>query len=97
MSNEIAVVVLLSAVVLAMNIKATLVVLRDDISEPDQRIAQLALVWLLPILGTIIVFAVHRPTEPPSRKYREETDYGDYDLLPRSGNGGRSVEEADDD
>jgi hypothetical protein len=97
MAIEIAIAGLLLVLVLAMSIKATLIVWRDDLSEPAQRIAQLALVWLLPILGPIIVFAVHRPKEPPSRKYRKETDYGDYDLLPRSGSKGRSFEGADDD
>lgn len=97
MAIEIAIAGLLLAVVLAMSIKATLMVLRDDLSEPAQRTAQLALVWLLPIVGPIIVFAVHRTKEPPSKKYRVETDYGDYDLLPRSGSKGRSIEGADDD
>ncbi|RJG05060.1 hypothetical protein D3870_02635 [Noviherbaspirillum cavernae] len=97
MAIDIAIAALLLVVVLAMSIKATLFVLRDDLSEPVQRIAQLGLVWLLPILGAIIVFAVHRRTEPPSRKYREETDHGDYDLSPRAGNKGRSFDGADDD
>jgi hypothetical protein len=62
---------------IATNIGASRLVVRDDLSERAQKVAQLAAVWLLPIVGAIVVFAVHRKDEPPSRKYREEPDPGD--------------------
>ena len=57
--------------VLWLNIKATKVVLRDDLSDRNQRLMQLALVWLLPVIGAVIALAVHRPVEKASRKYRD--------------------------
>jgi hypothetical protein len=87
----------LVAIVLWMNVKATMQILRDSLSEPSQRLMQLLLVWLLPILGAIIVFAVHRPTERHPGKYRELPDPGDDFGFPRHGRGGRSNEGGDDD
>jgi hypothetical protein len=77
-----------------MDVKATLLILRDSLSEPPQRLMQLLLVWLLPILGAIIV---HRPAEKHSGKYREQPDPGDDFGFPRHGRGGRSNEGGDDD
>ena len=57
--------------VLWLNIKATTAVLRDDLSDRNQRLMQLALVWLLPVIGAVIVLAVNRPAEKASRKYRD--------------------------
>lgn len=57
--------------VLWLNIKATKAVLRDDLSDRNQRLMQLALVWLLPVIGAVIVLAVNRPAEKASRKYRD--------------------------
>ena len=57
--------------VLWLNIKATKAVLRDDLSDRNQRLMQLALVWLLPVIGAVIVLAVNRPAEKASCKYRD--------------------------
>jgi hypothetical protein len=65
------------AVPLALDVWATRLVLADDLSTRGQRAGQLALVWLLPLVGAVIVLGVHRRTEPPSRKYRAESDPGD--------------------
>ena len=61
---------------IALNIAATRHVLRDDISERAQKAAQLAVVWLIPLIGAILVLAVHRSAEPPSRKYYEPANMG---------------------
>jgi hypothetical protein len=74
---DIALLFICIAVILWMEIKATLIVLRDSLSEPRQRVMQLALIWLLPLLGAIVVLAVHRPVEKHSGKYREKSDPGD--------------------
>ena len=73
---DIVLTLLVVALPLWLNVKATRLVLRDDLSERWQRIAQLLLVWLVPVIGAIIVQAVHRPAEPPARKYREPPDPG---------------------
>ena len=65
------------ALPLALNLWATRLVARDDLCERRQKIAQLALVWLIPLVGAAVVLAVHRRAEPPSRRYREPPDPGD--------------------
>jgi len=64
---------------------ATRTVLRDELSEKSQRIAQIAVVWLVPVFGALFIFALHRRPEEPSRKYRENLDPGDdYGMSGRS-------------
>jgi hypothetical protein len=87
---------LLFTAVIWMDAKATLLVLRDTLSEPRQRLMQLALVWLLPVLGALVVFAVHRPAEKHPGTYRELPDPGDDFGYPRHG-GRRSASDVDDD
>lgn len=74
---DIAVVVLPALVLLWLNCKATLVVVRDELSERPQKAIQMLLIWLLPLVGAILVLSVHRSPEPPARKYREQRDSGD--------------------
>ncbi|MES2933061.1 MAG: hypothetical protein V4805_06180 [Pseudomonadota bacterium] len=62
------------ALLLGLNIKATLAILHDDFPEPMQRNLQLLLVWLLPLMGALLLLAIHRKSERPSRKYREYPD-----------------------
>lgn len=59
-------------IVFALSFTATLKVVQDDLSERPQKIAQLFLVWLLPVIGALIVWAVHRRPEKPLGRYREE-------------------------
>jgi hypothetical protein len=96
MQKELLFVVALGLVVLAANVWATVLVMRDSLSEPSQRMAQLLMVWLLPILGAVIVFAVHRSVEKPSGKYKKQPDPGDDFGFPRQA-GRRTQEGADDD
>jgi len=65
------------AIPLALNLWATRLVVADDLSSKSQKQSQLAIVWLLPLLGAVVVLAVHRKAEPPSRKYRTPPDPGD--------------------
>lgn len=62
---------------LLMNAWATYLVVHDLLSDRRQKIAQLLLVWLIPMAGAAIVLAVHRRAEPASRRYREAPDAGD--------------------
>jgi hypothetical protein len=87
----------LLVIVFGMNVKATVLVVNDPITEPQQRTMQLLLVWILPILGAIVVFAVHRPAEKSSGKYKEAPELEEDIEFSRFGGRGRSHEGADDD
>lgn len=74
---EVALALAAIAIPLWLSIKATRLVVRDLLSERRQKVAQLLLVWLVPLIGAVVVLAVHRQAEPPSRQYREPVDPGD--------------------
>lgn len=97
MPAELVVTACLVAVVFWLDVKATVLVVRDTLSEPSQRFIQLLMVWLLPVIGAIIVFAVHRSTEKHSGKYREPPDPGDDFGFPRYGGRSRSADDGGDD
>ena len=63
--------------VLLVNIAATRLIVRDEDCERHQNILQAAVVWLIPLIGAIFVFAIHRSEEKSSGKYREPLDAGD--------------------
>lgn len=94
MPMEIVLALAALAIILGLNVKATISILRDTFSERTQKIAQLLIVWLVPIVGAIVVLAIHRPTEAPSRKYREAPDTGEDFAL--SGRHAKNVGEAID-
>ena len=71
------IVVVAICAVLALNVRASVVIARDALSERSQKVWQLALVWMLPIVGAILTLAIHRPSEKPSRRYRRAPDPGD--------------------
>ena len=77
---ETAFVLSVVAIVLWLNIKATLAVRRDAYSVRAQKFLQLLFIWIVPIAGSVVVLAIHRPDEKHSGKYREEMhppdDYG---------------------
>jgi hypothetical protein len=83
---------LLLAVPLALNLWATKLVIRDDLSERGQKVAQLLLVWLLPVVGAVIVLGVHRKQETSPLGYREAPDPG-HDI----GSSARSIGKLDGD
>ncbi len=87
---------ILAAAVLWMNAKATLLVVRDSVSERSQRLMQLALVWSLPVIGATLVFAIHREAEEHPGRYRDAPDPGDDFGFPRF-SGRRPGSDADDD
>lgn len=95
-STEIMLFAVLITMVIGMSVKATFLVMHDTLSEPPQRLMQLGLVWLLPVLGAIIVFAVHRPTEKHPGRYKEPPDPSDDFGFPRH-SGRRSGSDGDDD
>jgi heme/copper-type cytochrome/quinol oxidase subunit 2 len=67
-------------IVLWLNVKATLAVKHDAYSLKLQKVVQLLIIWVVPIIGSVIVLAIHRSDEKHPGKYREEAappdDYG---------------------
>jgi hypothetical protein len=56
----------------------TLRIVRDHLSTPGQRVAQIILVWVLPVLGAMAVLHMQRQyLEVASGKYREPPEPGD--------------------
>lgn len=92
---EIALATVAIAVLLVANAFATRAVWRDKFAERHQRALQLLAVWLVPVFGAILVLALHRKAEEPSRKYRESPDPGDD--FAASGKSARSIQSAVDD
>lgn len=92
---EVALILAATAILLWLNVKATVLVVRDDLSNRSQKSMQLAFVWFLPLLGAIVVLAVHRREERSSGKYPEAPDPGDD--YASSGYSHRAVKEALDD
>ena len=93
---EIAIAIALIAALGIANIWATWVVVRDPYSEKRQKVFQLAALWLLPVLGAIFVFALHRKPEPATRAYRQSLD-SPWDDPPTSRHAGRTVHHPTDD
>lgn len=72
--------VLLVAIVIAqllVSALATRAALQDEFSTPSQKILQIGISWILPIVGALLVLAVHRQPEKPSHRFRESPDAGD--------------------
>lgn len=74
---DLFIVLLVLAVPLALDVWATRLVVRDDLSERAQKVFQLLLVWLLPVIGAVIVLGVHRKQEKSPLGYREPPHPGD--------------------
>ena len=71
MAVENAIALAFIATWLLVNGWATWLVWRDPHSEKHQKTFQLAALWLVPILGAIFIFILHRQPEPPSGTYRQ--------------------------
>jgi hypothetical protein len=69
--------ILMLATLAGGNAVATRLVLRDKYTEQRQKAFQLLAVWLVPILGMIFVYALHRQPEAPAGRYRDIPDPGD--------------------
>ena len=84
---EIAVALLVLAVLVLANGFASRVVLRDPYAERHQKLFQLLAVWILPVFGAILVFALHRKPEKPAGHYRESNDspLNDFTTSPHVG------------
>jgi len=66
------------AMTVALNAWATLRILRDDLLEPVQKLAQCFLVWVVPVLGAFVALHLQRrDVERSSGRYTEAPDVGD--------------------
>lgn len=92
---EITLTIVAVAIPLWLNVWATRMILQDALSERPQKIAQLLLVWLLPLLGAIVALAVHRKEEKAPGVYPAEKDLNND--LPASSGPLRSMREVLDD
>lgn len=92
---EIVLTIVAVAIPLWLNVWATRMILQDALSERPQKIAQFLLVWLLPLLGAIVVLAVHRKEEKGPGVYPAEKDLNND--LPASSGPIRSMREVLDD
>jgi len=81
---EIALTIAAVAIPLWLNVWATRMILQDALSERPQKIAQLLMVWLLPLLGAIVALAIHRKEEKAPGVYPAEKDLNN-DFPPSSG------------
>ncbi len=92
---EIALAVLIVGLIVLLSVWASMKVIADEFSERRQKGAQLALVWLVPVIGALLVLAVHRKAEEASGRYRNDPDPGDD--YGQSGRVKRIVDALDDD
>ncbi len=64
-------------VLVLLNAWATRAVLLDGLSSRSQRAAQIAFVWLVPLIGALLALYLKRgQSEAPSGKYREHRELG---------------------
>lgn len=69
---------LLVSAALLLNLRATRAVLRDELSSPAQRRAQVAFVWILPFLGALLaIYLKRRDRGTAIGGYPEEADADD--------------------
>ena len=71
-------IVLMFVVLLLLNAWVTWRAVRDDLSSSGQRIAQIGLIWLMPVLGALIVLHLQRQQpDHGSGRYPPEQDAGE--------------------
>lgn len=75
----------LLAALLVLNLWLTYRIFTDPLCTTSQRVAQTALLWLLPGIGAWLVLAVRRKPEAGSGAYAEEHEH-DFGDLHSSGN-----------
>jgi hypothetical protein len=58
------------------NVLATGLIMRDRFAETPHKIFQVAAVWLVPVVGAVVAFGIHRKPEKGSGKYPEHPEHG---------------------
>lgn len=64
------------ALVAALDCVATARIARSDLYTPTQKTAQILIIWLIPIVGSIVVLSVLKATAPP-RGYASDVEFPD--------------------
>jgi ABC-type Na+ efflux pump permease subunit len=76
---------------LVINVAATVAVFRSTMASRQQRLAQLANIWLVPIFGAVLIgcfhYSVSRKETPRATMLRVEQDYPAVNLYPPHGPG----------
>lgn len=67
--------------VVALDCVATVRIVRSDVYTRSQKTAQILIIWLVPIVGSIVVLSVLKATEPP-RGYPAEVEFLDARVTP---------------
>jgi hypothetical protein len=82
----VAVVSIAFALVVALDLVATMRLLRSDAYSANQKVAQCFLVWAFPLLGAIVVLSVLNPPRDPKRNRQSDMSpvRDDLWLIPRS-------------
>ena len=68
------------------NLLATIRVFRADLLAPQQRVLQVLLVWLVPVVGAIICLLVHARQGPAGDRTRDPNFHpadAQWDVVPR--------------
>lgn len=78
-----------SAFVLAINVAATVMLLRSSVTSRKQRMAQLAIVWLVPVFGAVLIgffyHSIGRKEASHRTSTRNEQEYPGVNLYPPHG------------
>ena len=83
--------VVLVAVLVVLNAWVTWRAIHDDLNTGVQRFAQIALVWIIPFLGALLVLHLQRQhPERSSGRYRDALDAGE-DFAGSPNNYGRTL------
>jgi NADH:ubiquinone oxidoreductase subunit 6 (subunit J) len=84
-------VIALALFVLVINVAATVAVFRSPMASRQQRLAQLAIIWLVPIFGAVLIgcfhYSISRKETPRAATLRDEQDYPAVNLYPPHGPG----------
>jgi len=62
------------AAILVLSAYVTQRIVRDDLSARGQKLAQIVLVWILPVIGPILVLYLHRDERFEKREYQISGD-----------------------
>ena len=77
----VALVLMSIALIVALDCVATVRIVRSDAYTQPQKAAQIVIIWLIPILGSIVVLSVLNGTQPP-RGYASDVEFPDARFTP---------------
>lgn len=63
--------IIIVALIIALNIYATRIILSSHACDARQKIWQIGFVWLIPVLGAFVALHIHREPSPPLSSGKE--------------------------